>query len=289
MSLTEFRRTGPLKELASYPQWLQEVVRETNPDKARVVRHPIFALMRDAKLPLPQVQKLLTGIWLTIERFPQFMAMNLQKMHVGNSVGADMARRFLIQNIRVEQKHAEYWLAWAKASGLTLNDLKFAGNCIEEQALAHWCWYISAQPSLVVGIAATNYAVEGATGEWSGYVCSKDDYANSFPDFCRNSAMRWLRVHAEYDDTHPWEALDIVATLMGHEPPMADVDEIRTAIRTSFNYMELAADAVLKSNKAQGMDLSLNSILKEDKAELTPFTSAKRKRRDDLGKPVAVS
>jgi len=289
MSLTEFRRTGPLKELASYPQWLQEVVRETNPDKERVVRHSIFALMRDAKLPLPQIQKLLTGTWLTIERFPQFMAMNLQKMHVGNSVGADMARRFLIQNIRVEQKHAEYWLAWAKASGLTLNDLKFADNCIEEQALAHWCWYISAQPSLVVGIAATNYAVEGATGEWSGFVCSKDDYARSFPDSCRNSAMRWLRVHAEYDDTHPWEALDIVATLMGHEPATADVDEIRTAVRTSFKYMELAADAILKSNKAQGMDLSLNSILREDKVELTPYTTAGRKRKDDLGKPVAVS
>ena len=27
-------------------------------------------------------------------------------------------------------------------------------------------------------------------------------------------AMRWLRVHAEYDDTHPWEALEIVATLL---------------------------------------------------------------------------
>ena len=289
MSSTEFRRTGPLKELASYPPWLQEVVRETNPDKERVVKHAIFAMMREAKLPLPQVQRLLTGIWLTIERFPQFMAMNLQKMHVGNSLGADMARRFLIQNIRVEQKHAEYWLAWAKATGLSLNDLKFANNCIEEQALAHWCWYISAQPSLVVGIAATNYAVEGATGEWSGFVCSKDDYAKSFPESCRSSAMRWLRVHAEYDDIHPWEALDIVATLLGNEPSKAEVDEIRTAIRTSFNYMELAADAVLKSKKTQGVDLSLHSIMKEKKVEQMPYAGAGRKRKDDFEKSVPLS
>lgn len=289
MPSTEFRRTGPLKELASYPQWLQEVVRETNPDKERFVRHPLFAMMCDATLPLAQVQKFLSGIWLTIERFPQFMAMNLQKMHVGDSVGADMARRYLIQNIRVEQKHADYWLAWAKASGLTLEDLKFANNCFEEQALAHWCWYISAQPSLVVGIAATNYAIEGATGEWSCLVCSKDDYANSFPEPCRTSAMRWLRVHAEYDDTHPWEALDIVATLMGHDPPEAEVDEIRRAIRTSFRYMELAVDAVLKPKKTQAADLSLNSIMKDEKVDLKPFTTGQRNRRDDFGKSVLVS
>jgi len=289
MASTEFRRTGPLKELASYPQWLQKVVHETNPDKERLVKHPVFTMMRDAVLPLPQVQKFLSGIWLTIERFPQFMAMNLQKMHVGNSVGADMARRFLIQNIRVEQKHADYWLAWAKASGLTLDDLKFASNCIEEQALAHWCWYISAQPSLVVGIAATNYAVEGATGEWSCLVCSKDDYANSFPESCRTSAMRWLRVHAEYDDTHPWEALDIVATLMGQDPPEVETDEICRAIRASFNYMELAVDAVLKSKKSRDMNLTLNSILREDKLELKPDVAGRRNRSDDLEKSVPVS
>ena len=287
MSSTAFRRTGPLKEIASYPQWLQEVVHETNPDKARVVSHPLFAKMRDATLPLPQMQKFLCGIWLTVERFPQFMAMNLQKLHVGDSVGADMARGYLIQNIRVEQKHAAYWLAWAQASGLSLADLKIASNCFEEHALAHWCWYISSQPSLVVGIAATNYAVEGATGEWSNLVCSKDDYARSLPDSCRASAMRWLRVHAEYDDTHPWEALDIVATLMGHEPPKAEVDAIRTAVRTTFNYMELGADAILRPSKSEIAQLTLGSILKNDDSQA--FVARRRNRKDDFGKPLQAS
>jgi len=287
MSSTAFRRTGPLKELASYPQWLQHVVRETNPDKERVVNHRLFTMMRDATLPLPQIQRFLSGIWLTVERFPQFMSMNLQKMHVGDSVGADMARRYLIQNIRVEQKHADYWLAWAHASGLTLADLQSASHCFEEQALAHWCWYVSAQPSLVVGIAATNYAVEGATGEWSNLVCSKDNYAMSLPDSSRNSAMRWLRVHAEYDDTHPWEALDIIATLLGHEPPKAEIDAIGSAIRTTFNYMELGADAVVKPREAENAELTLNSILKN--VEAKPFSPRRRNRRDETGKPLQVS
>jgi pyrroloquinoline quinone (PQQ) biosynthesis protein C len=287
MPSSEFRRTGPLKTLASYPRWLQDVVRDTNPDKERVVNHPVFAMMRDATLSLPQIQKFLTGVWLTIERFPQFMAMNLQKIQFGDSPGADMARRYLIQNIRVEQKHADHWLAWAQASDLSLTDLKQAKNCAEEQALAHWCWYISAQPSLAVGIAATNYAVEGATGEWSCLVCSKDAYPNSFPDSCRVSAMRWLRVHAEYDDTHPWEALDIVATLMGNEPSEADVDEIRSAVRTSFNYMHLAVDGVLRATARAAMAFDSNSIMKL----VDPQRSSGRGRalKVDLDEEVLVS
>jgi len=246
----EFHRTGPLKEVTSYPLWLQRVVQETCGDKSRVVHHPVFAMMRDATLPAAMLRQFLTGVWLTIERFPQFMAMNLQKIQFGDSAGARMARRYLIQNIRVEQKHADYWLASAEAGGLSLTDLRDAKNCAEQQALAHWCWYISAQPSLAVGVAATNYAVEGATGEWSCLVCSKDAYERSLPQSCRVSAMRWLRVHAEYDDTHPWEALEIVATLLGNNPPAAEVDAIRAAVRASYSYMGLALDGVLGADAA---------------------------------------
>jgi pyrroloquinoline quinone (PQQ) biosynthesis protein C len=286
MHLTEFRRTGPLKDLTSYPRWLQEVVRDTAPDKQRVVNHPVFAMMRDGTLSQAQIQKFLSGVWLTIERFPQFMAMNLQKMQFGDSHGADMARRFLIQNIRVEQKHADHWLAWAQATGLNLADLKKANNCVEEQALAHWCWYVCAQPSLAVGVAATNYAVEGATGEWAYLVCSTDKYANSFPDSCRVSAMRWLRVHAEYDDTHPWEALDIVATLLGGEPSESDVDAIRTAVRTSYNYMELAVDGVLRATP-KAVKFDSKSIMKL----VDPQRNATRRRtlKVDLDEEVLVS
>jgi pyrroloquinoline quinone (PQQ) biosynthesis protein C len=287
MPSTEFRRTGPLKDLTSYPRWLQNVVHDTKPDKERVVNHPVFTMMRDATLSVPQIQRFLTGVWLTIERFPQFMSMNLQKMQFGDSHGADLARRYLIQNIRVEQKHADHWLAWAQASGLSLADLKHAKNCVEEQALAHWCWYVCAQPSLAVGVAATNYAVEGATGEWACLVCSKDTYPNSFPDSCRASAMRWLRVHAEYDDTHPWEALDIVATLMGNEPSDSDVEAIRSAVRTSFNYMELAVDGVLRATTGAAMKRDSYSILKL----LVPQRHSTRRRtlRVDLDEEVLVS
>lgn len=237
-----FQRTGDLKSIGSYPVWLQRVIRETNREKARVVEHELFALMRDARLPLAAMQRFLAGVWLTIEQFPRFMSMSLKKASYGESPGEDMARRYLIRNIRVEQKHADHWVEWAKSAGLTVADLKSAADVEGLQALAHWCWYACDQSSLAVAVAATNYAVEGATGEWACFVCSESTYAESLPSEIRGPAMRWLKLHAEYDDTHPWEALDIVATLLGHAPTAQQIAEVRQAIRSSFLYMEMALD-----------------------------------------------
>jgi pyrroloquinoline quinone (PQQ) biosynthesis protein C len=243
--MREFQRTGELKDIRSYPAWLQQVVRDTQRDKLRVVGHELFALMRDAKLPQAAMRRFLVGVWPTIERFPRFMSMTLKKVSYGRSPGEDMARRYLMHNIRVEQKHAEYWVEWARSAGLTAGDLQEGEEIEGLKALAHWCWFVCDQGSLPVAIAATNYAVEGATGEWSCVVCSRADYAESLPAEIRGPAMRWLRVHAEYDDTHPWEALDIVATLLGHAPSQREIDDVRRAIRASYVYMAMALDHAL--------------------------------------------
>lgn len=240
-----FRRTGELKSIGSYPVWLQQVVRDTSGQKQRVVEHELFTLMRDAKLPLPALQRFLMGVWPTIEQFPRFMSMNLKKAGYGESAGEDMARRYLIHNIRVEQKHADHWVEWSKAAGLTVADLKQATDIEGLQALANWCWYVCDTASLPVAVAATNYAVEGATGEWACLVCSKTTYAESIPEAIRAPAMRWLKLHAEYDDTHPWEALDIVATILGHAPSTAVIAQVRQAIRSSYRFMEMALDHAL--------------------------------------------
>src|SRR5450432_362073 len=186
----EFRRTGGLKDLSSYPFWLQNVVRRTEPNKIRVVDHELFALIRDARLPKAAMRKFLTGAWPTIEQFPQFMAMNLKKLSFGGGAGEDMARRYLIHNIRVEQKHAEYWVEWARSVDLRLSDLQSGDNIEGLSALSHWCWYVCDRASLAVAIAATNYAIEGATGEWSCVICSLSTYAESLPEDMRGPATR---------------------------------------------------------------------------------------------------
>ena len=240
-----FRRTGALKDLSSYPFWLQKVVRDSEHHKSRVVRHELFALMRDAKLPKVAMRKFLMGAWPTIEQFPQFMAMNLKKLSTGDSYGEDLARRYLIHNIRVEQKHAEHWVEWARSVDLTLDDLKSAHDIEGLASLAHWCWYVCDRASLPVAVAATNYAVEGVTGEWSCLVCSKSTYADSLPESIRGPATRWLRLHAEYDDTHPWEALDIVASLLGVTPSAREVEAVQRAIRSTYVYFAMGLDHAL--------------------------------------------
>lgn len=264
----QFRRTGELKSVGSYPVWLQRVVRETNRDKQRVVEHELFALMRDARLPLPAMQRFLVGVWPTIEQFPRFMSMNLKKAGYGESVGEDMARRYLIHNIRVEQKHADHWVEWAKSAGLTLHDLKTSGDVEGLKALAHWCWYVCDSASLAVAVAATNYAVEGATGEWACLVCSESTYAESIPEETRAPAMRWLKLHAEYDDTHPWEALDIVATLLGHAPSAQQIAEVRQAIRSSYLYMEMALDHAMTAALHGSFDETASNASTLDAATL---------------------
>ncbi len=198
-----FRREGDLKSLSSYPQWLQEIVRSTDRDRYRIANSEFFRLMRDARLPRAALQK------------------------------------FLIHNIRVEQKHADLWVDWARAAGLTLADLKAGGDTEVPDTLPHWCWYVCDTGSLAAAIAATNYAIEGLTGDWSCLVCSDTAYAESIPEAHRVRAMRWLRVHAHYDDAHPWEALDIVATLLGQHPPASEVASVRRAIRASYIYFEM--------------------------------------------------
>lgn len=241
----EFMRTGDIKLIASYPYWVEQMINDTATARQRVVQHPLFQQMRDATLSPAATRAFLIGTWPTIEQFPQFMSLNLLKARYGRSRGEDLARQFLIRNIRVESKHADHWREWAAACGVSLDELMHAPANAGAHALAHWCWSVSNSESLAIGIAATNYAVEGATGDWADIVCAKSDYENLFPPERRHAAMRWLKLHAHYDDVHPWEALEIVATLLGNDPSERAVEQVAGAVRKSYDYMALNLDACI--------------------------------------------
>ena len=49
---TDFTRTGELKNVASYPQWLQDVVKDCEEAKRKVVYHPLCKAMKDATLDI---------------------------------------------------------------------------------------------------------------------------------------------------------------------------------------------------------------------------------------------
>ncbi|PRE08583.1 TenA family transcriptional regulator [Burkholderia multivorans] len=236
-----FERTGELMDLGSYPAWLRDVVDATAELKERVRMHPVFGDMSRGALSGAQLRTFFVTGWAVVSQFPEYMAMNLLKTAALRSRGDEKARRYLIRNIRVEQNHVDHWVNWANASGVAVERLLRGDAPPAGFALSHWCWKSASADGLAESMAATNYAIEGVTGEWSARLC-ETDYEQQFDPSLRHRAMRWLRLHAEYDDTHPWEALDIVATLLGQAPSAEQVRAVEQSIRNSLTYFEASLD-----------------------------------------------
>ncbi len=155
-----------------------------------------------------------------------------------------------MRNIRVELNHADYWVNWCAAHEVTLEDLHDQRVAPELHALSHWCWQTSSSDSLAVAMAATNYAIEGrpANGRpWSAPAV----YAEAFPEETRKKAMKWLKMHAQYDDAHPWEALEIICTLVGSKPSVQLQAELRQAVTKSYDYMYLFLERCMQMDRVK--------------------------------------
>ena len=92
-------------------------------------------------------------------------------------------------------------------------------------------------------------------GEWSMVVCSKDDYENSFDPQVRRRATKWLRMHAEYDDKHPWEALEIICTIMDPDATTSGIAQLRSCILKTYDYMRLSLDCCLDSKETRAQSV----------------------------------
>lgn len=246
---TAFERTGPLMDVSSYPRWAQDMVMSTEDAKRQVVNHEIWPAMCEGRLGAEGTRHFMVGVWPVIERFPGYMALNLLKTRFGRSVGDNMARRWLVRNIRVEQNHAEHWLNWAEGAGVAREEVLKGLPPHGTEALAQWCEEISSHGTLAAGMVATNYAVEGATGQWSQKVYASLAYAESMPAEARTRSLRWLQLHAAYDDTHPWEALEIVCTLAGNSPSAADATYLGECVRRSYVSMRITLDRCMDMHR----------------------------------------
>jgi len=248
-----FERTGPLTELTSYPQWTQDMVADCAKTKARVLDHEIWKMMVELELDQESTRNFMKGLWPFIERFPSYMALNLLKTRYGRSAGDNMARRWLVRNIRVEQNHAEYWINWAEGAGVSREELLNTPAPHGTDGLPRWCEDVSTNATLAAGMIATNYAIEGVTGEWSAMVYQSKKYQESFDPSIRVGSLRWLHLHADYDDMHPWEALEIVCTIMGTNPSKEDVAHLAECIKRSYVSMILLGDRCIQRQWSLGM------------------------------------
>jgi len=95
--------------------------------------------------------------------------------------------------------------------GITLEELEFVTPPPAMDAVNHYLWHMGRQASLEEGLAATNLAIEWATGEWSqSVVKGMQAYQENGVATINRHSMAWLRAHASYDDAHPHEAMELI-------------------------------------------------------------------------------
>src|SRR6202166_2852272 len=179
-----------------------------------------------------------------IHAFPKFLAEALIK------VEDEYSRSFLIDNIRVEKTHAEHWLWMGEGFSIPRSEMTALAEgerplLRDVQSLTDWIWYINAKGSLAEAVAATSFAIEGATGDLSRTLLKGFEAYGSREGVNMNPrTTKWFRNHAKYDDDHPRIALEIVARYARTERERM---KVMNAARRSLQLLNLA---LLSSSRA---------------------------------------
>ncbi|GJL56102.1 MAG: hypothetical protein NPIRA02_32340 [Nitrospirales bacterium] len=226
-----------------YPTWIQTIVEETEAGAQSVAKHEAWFRFSDGTIPQAKHQALLMGLWPLIERFPQFLALNLLKCSYGEQPGLNTIRGWLINNLRIEQRHVELYEDWAQCAGIPRKKLFNDQRPTAAIAVTDWCWHVCQVDGLAEAMAATNFAIEGVTQEWTQLVWESPNYKLFFAEGQRKKAMKWIQAHAAYDETHPVDALDLIYNLLGDTPEESRVQRVKHAIQKSYDLYLLALDA----------------------------------------------
>lgn len=227
-------------ELTEHSPWAQAFWDDLVPLKNAVVEHPVFTEMAAGSLDVARFRCALLNFYPLVEHFPKYMALNLAKTRPGRFAGHEETKNWLIGNIKIEQRHAYWYQDWAHGFGITLDELNFVEPPPPMDAVNNYLWQVGRQGTLEEGIAATNLAIEWATGEWSqSVVKGMQAYEQQGVATINRHSMAWLRAHASYDDEHPHEAMELVKRLCVSEEQR---DSAFRAAQRGLEYYVLALD-----------------------------------------------
>jgi len=208
---TRIRRNRLELEVTPNTGWAAEFWERLIPYKDQVVEHPFFKDSAAGTLSIEKLQRALIDFYPLVENFPKFMALNLAKCSSGIRQGDEQTRYWLITNMSVERKHADWWVDFAIGMGCPRSEMYNAKPGVKTDALNHYLWNVNTRGSMAEGIGATNLAIEWATGEWTRNVMPKAvETGRSFGFEMDKKTLAWLDAHAEYDDHHPYEAFEIL-------------------------------------------------------------------------------
>jgi pyrroloquinoline quinone (PQQ) biosynthesis protein C len=222
------------KKLTPHPAWILDLRHHIEPTWNAILNCRLIREASTGTLSLPQMRAWLLQLYPFIETFPKWIALNIPKTQDA------MSRGYLIDNVRVEKRHAEQWIHMAEGFGITRYDLYTVKPLLEVDALTHWLWSINTQGTLAEAVAATNYAIEGITKDIAVMT------VKGFPHYegvdgihLDRKAYWWMEAHAKYDDVHPQQALEIIKVYATTKELQ---DKVTFVTHRSLEYLLLALE-----------------------------------------------
>lgn len=223
----------------------QLFVERTQAALERVANHEYFRRFADETVSRAQVERGILGFYPLIEAFPRYMAITLARMDPHERPRAAEARGWLMRNIATEEKHRDWWIDLGRPFGFSTEDFAAARPSAAMDVQNHFLFHVASVGTVADAVAANNYAVEGATGVWTKIVSSLSlATAKRIGIAVDERALRWLHAHADYDDRHPVEALEIVKIYATDEAAIARA--AACAVR-SLEYYQMALDDALRA------------------------------------------
>jgi len=208
------------------------------PFKKQVTEHKVFKSMGKGEFPLEKFRKTLLNFFPLVENFPKFMALNLAKTKI-QKPGHEDAKYWLISNIHEEQTHAIWYMDWAQGFGVPKEDIIKVVPTPAMEAVVNHLWKTSSSASVAVCLAATNIGIEWATGAWTFNVKKGvQSYLKRGMVQQDKKVMTWVNAHSDFDDTHPYEAMNLVAN------SAEDENDLQDAIKASQRSLEYYAMAL---------------------------------------------
>lgn len=222
------------RKFTPHPGWIIELDQSLEPYRKAIRECRLLSDGLRGTLSLKQMRAWIIQLYPFIEMYPQWIALNISK------APDVMSRGFLIDNLRVEKRHAEQWLYMAQGFGIPLEDLYSVEPSPEVEALSHWMWSINTRGSLVEGVSATNYAIEGVTQDIARTALTvMPMYDGQDGVTVDHKTSWWMREHVSYDDEHPLEALEIIKL---HTTTKDLQEKVWHSAKRSLEYLLIALD-----------------------------------------------
>src|SRR5712691_2327688 len=238
---TESPKEGKTRKgFTPHPAWIQDMNRHLEPYRNAILECKLVQGGSTGILPLKKMRAWIIQLYPFIETFPKWIALNITKTHDARSRG------YMIDNVRVEKRHAEQWVYMAQGFGIDPHVLYTVQPLPEVEALTHWLWSINTRGSLAEAVGATNYSVEGVTQDIA------KSTVKGFPHYdglegvhLEKKAYWWMEAHGRYDDLHPLQALEVMKTYAITKELQ---EKVIFATQRSFEYFLMALEACYNCN-----------------------------------------